>query len=240
MTNKKNKKDKSNRNFEALTRKYQQRITFAKNGKDSVNKGDFVNAIKNYNQYFAILADSFDIDPNALRPEIFDNKKDLSELLLISQINWELAKIYDRAPNLKSEFNKCLSKFVQFSLNNPFQVANAEMLRKFLEREKYVNKQEFKDAYKKIAINSKRCYVATMCYGENHPKTNRLREFKDFLSKHEFGVLFIHFYYKNSFKLVNFSNQNKNFHFFFSKIIALPILNLFYIFINTFLNFKKK
>ena len=29
-------------------------------------------------------------------------------------VNWELAKIYDRVPNFKSEFNKCLSKFVLF------------------------------------------------------------------------------------------------------------------------------
>jgi hypothetical protein len=224
----KDKNDGKTRNFEALTRKYQQRITFAKNGKDCVNKNDFVNAIKNYNQYFAILADSFDVDINALRPDLFDQKRDLSELLLISQINWELSKIYDRAPNLKSEFNKCLAKFVLFTINKPFQVANAEMIRKFIEKERYVNKQEFKDAYKKIAINSKKCFIATQCYGYQHYKTEEFRKFKKLFINNNVGVYFIQKYYQFSPKIINICEKSKIFNVFFVKIVAKPILNILY------------
>ncbi|MFN8370116.1 MAG: CFI-box-CTERM domain-containing protein [Bacteriovoracaceae bacterium] len=189
---------KERRKIEMINKKMMQRFSFVKNGKEAVKKNDFVGAIKNYNSYFSIIAEAKDTSIDKLTPEMFDKKKDLSEMLLISQIYWDLAKIFDRSPKTLNEFKKNLDKFVLFTKGQPFQVVNSQVIKRFIENKKMFHKEEFKSAYSQLGLLSKGCYVATYCYGEEHAITNQFREFRDRLIDQDRGIRFIHTYYKYS------------------------------------------
>lgn len=192
-----NKDDKKKRrNLKQLNDRYQSRITVARQGQEASSSGDYLNAVKYYNKYLKILADIKDVEETALSPAVFDVDKELSELLLISHIYWDLCKIFDVTPHLESEFKKCLFKFVEFTHGFKYQVVNAEMLRKYIRKDRLIHKKEFREAYKRIFIASKKCYVASYVYGADHQKTEQLREFRNiYLAPSFIGQMFINYYY---------------------------------------------
>lgn len=196
------------KNIQALNKKYQQRFTYTRHAREASIQGDFINAIRHYNEYLKIMADIHDVDPFTITPAIFDPKKNISEILLVSQIYWELAKIYDMTPKLQGEFTKALNQFVIFTINQPFQVVNAELLRKHLRKPHIKNSIEFQAAYDKIFIESDKCYISTFCFGSDHEITNSLREFKNGLSKSKSGKIAIAKYYYYSKILIEVSERN--------------------------------
>lgn len=209
-----------------LQKQYQSRITIAKQGQECVQKADFKNAIKYYNQYLKLLAEINHIEVQQLSPKYFDLKKQGSEMFLISQIYWDLSKIYDLAPNLRREFIHALNKFTEFSVNYPFQVVNAETLRRFIRRGRCKNIADFQETYKKISVTSKMCFIATSTFGEEDLRTNVLRSFKSLLSQNELGIKFIQEYYHYSPKLLGWLSTHPNIerqlnHFFFKPLLTL-------------------
>ena len=73
-------------------------------------------AVDSYNKYLGILALYFDTTEDKLSPSFFDAEKDMTELLLISHAYWDLAKAYDRSPNLHRDCLRCLEQFTRFSI----------------------------------------------------------------------------------------------------------------------------
>lgn len=217
------KKEKS-KNLHALNKRYQTRFTYTRLAREAFKQGDFIAAIKNYNEYLKTMADIHDQDPLELSPTIFDQQKDISEILLVSQIYWELAKIYDMTPKLQGEFTKVLNQFVIFTVNQPFQVVNAEILRKYLKYPGITNYTEFRAAYDKIFIESDKCFISTLCFGNEHQVTNDLRLTKTFLQKSVFGITLISLYYRLSSKLISFAKSNKLVNRFIKVIFYLPLL----------------
>ena len=121
----------------ALQKKYEQRITIARQGREYFSQKDYVNAAKKYNEYLGILAELNEVDEiYKLTPSMFDQKKQVTEMLLISHIYWELARVHEMTPKLQTAFNKCITQFVKFTANQPYQVLNAEMLRKYIKKNK--------------------------------------------------------------------------------------------------------
>jgi hypothetical protein len=196
----KNSKDNDKKkNNSALMQKYQTRITIARNGHNLFQSGDYLNAIKKYNEYLNILAELNDRDIFNLTPELFAGKSQVTELLLISHVYWDMAKIYEKSDKLQDSFYKCIDQFVIFTVNQPYQVLNAEMLRKYLKMNKNSKYHDaLKRAHQKIYIESKKCYIATFCFGDNHEVTNDLRLFKNEIANYRFGIFFIRTYYKFS------------------------------------------
>lgn len=192
------------KNNAGLQKQYQQRITLAKHGQEAYHKADYKNAIKFYNQYLKILADINGVDATELGPKFFDKGTQSSEMFLISQVYWDLAKLFDVSPQLRREFLFSLNQFINFSINNSFQVVNAETLRRFIRKGKCKNLGDFKAAYQKIYITSKMCFVATYAFGDTHPTTVSLRKFKLQLFKIPFGETAVEKYYRFSPALVNF------------------------------------
>jgi hypothetical protein len=221
-------KDKSKRKL-ALQKKYGVRITTAKQGREAFLAKDYITATKKYNEYLGILAELNEVDDIfKISPSMFDNKKEVTEMLLISHIFWEIARINEMTPKLQKNFQQSLSQFVKFTINQPYQVLNAEMLRKYIKKNKNVSKQlpMFNDALNQIFVESKKCYIATMCFGETHEFTRVLRQFKSILNKHVIGVKFIDIYYRNSSIFVEVC-ENNQFLRLFSIIILKPLLSLF-------------
>ena len=65
---------------------------------------------------------------------MFDAKRQVTELLLISHVYWELARINEMPPKLQKNFSRSLNQFVKFTINQPYQVLNSEMLRKYIKK----------------------------------------------------------------------------------------------------------
>jgi hypothetical protein len=182
-----------------LKHKFENRITIAKFGKESLDNGDYSSAIAKFTEYMQIIADIKKTkDFYSLKPSHFDPKKDVTEMLMISHIYFEMARIYDAVPKFSEDAKKCLEQFVLFSANQPYQVVNSEMIRKYLKKSQFKNASTFRNAYEQIYVQSKKCYVVTFCYGNNHPVTHQYRKFKDWLLESSLGCELVRIYYNYS------------------------------------------
>lgn len=221
------KKRPENERSIVLNHRFEHRITVARFGKESMDAGNYANALLKYNEYFRIMADVKQVkDAYSLTPKNFDPKKDLSEMLMMSHLYFEMARIYDASPRFTEEAKKCVDQFVLFSIDQPYQVINSELARKSLRKRSFKNPKFFRDAYEQIFVKSKRCYIVTFCYGDTHPITNQYRQLKDLLLEYKAGQELVRIYYSYSSRAVETWKGN----FFmkvFAKIIIRPILLLF-------------
>jgi hypothetical protein len=161
-----------------LAHKFQNRITIAKFGKAALDAGDYGNAIKKFTEYMSIVAEVKNVkDIYSIRPGHFDSSREITELLMISHIFFEMARVYDASPRFHDEVIRCLGQFVLFTANQPYQVVNSEMARKYLKKSKFKNDADFRFAYQQIYVQSKKCYVVTFCFGDSRSRSNLLSIF---------------------------------------------------------------
>ena len=182
-----------------LKHKFEHRITIAKYGKESMKNGNYTNAISKYIEYLQVMADVKRLsDFYQLTPHHFDQKRDLTEMLMISHIFLEMARIYDAIPKFAEEAQRCLDQFVAFTINQPYQVVNSEMVRKLIKKGAYKNAEVFRLAYLQIFVQSKKCYVVTFCYGTDHQTTQDFRQLKEVLLETNWGRELVRIYYQYS------------------------------------------
>ena len=192
-----------------LKHKFEHRITIAKYGKESMKNGNYTNAISKYIEYLQVMADVKRLsDFYQLTPHHFDQKRDLTEMLMISHIFLEMARIYDAIPKFAEEAQRCLNQFVAFSINQPYQVVNSEMVRKTLKRSNFKNPDMFRNSYQQIYVQSKKCYIVTFCFGNEHQVTADCRKFKDWLLTFGLGQDLVRHYYNLSSRIIPFCEQN--------------------------------
>lgn len=217
-----------------LKHKFENRITVAKYGKECLDHGDYTGAISRFAEYMHIMAEIKEAkDMYGIKPQHFDPRKDLTEMLMISHVYFEMARIYDAVPKFTEECKKCLEQFVAFSANQPYQVVNSEMIRKHLKKSVFKNADLFRGAYEQIFVQSKKCYVVTFCYGHDHPTTAQFRALKDVLLDHPAGREFVRCYYRCSSTLVQ-RYEHAPLMKLFARIALRPLLQLFS---KTFLRF---
>jgi hypothetical protein len=159
---------------------FRRRIELARNGVKLYHEKKWQQAVMAMTTYLRILEEYHGVGEGGLMPDHFDRKVDLPELLLISGIYWDLAKLYDRtATEAKlKDFRLYLQKYVQFSKGMPFATLSAETMRKYIAVEKPRHRAEFKSAYKQLVDT--RCFIATslvdLC---DEPTLPALRRFRD-------------------------------------------------------------
>jgi hypothetical protein len=210
-----------------LKLRFENRITIARYGKESLDAGDYGNALRKFMDYLQIISEVKGTkDIYALRLNTFDPKKELTELMMISHIYFEMARMYDAVPKFQGDVEKCLEQFVHFTANQPFQVVNSEMVRKYLKKSVFKNPDMFRNAYQQIYVQSKKCYIVTFCYGETHPVTQQCREFKDWLIDFSLGQKLVRNYYVLSSEMVP-KYQNSFWFKSLSTLMIKPILHLF-------------
>lgn len=186
-----------------LKHKFETRITCVKQGKQAFAAGDFVTAIRRYTDYLETIAEVNQLSGiYDVKPDHFHKSKDVTELMMLSHLYYELAKVYDATGKFQEDVTKCLDQFVIFSANQPYQVVNSEMARKHLNKFKFKNHAAFQTAYQQIFVKSRKCYVATQCFGETHPTTENLRLFKSWLLTVPGGQTLVSSYYRCSQPLV--------------------------------------
>lgn len=211
---------------EAVVETYRKRLTVLRKAQEFSRADDIPKAVQQYNLYLNSLARFFDIKEEELHPNLFDQERDITELLLISQVYWDLAKAYDRSPKLGLESIRCLNQFAKFTQGFKYQYVNAQMLKKYIRGRLPHNIKAFESAYEKVRVEGKGCYVATCLYGANDPRTNRLRFFRDdFLLNFPAGRTFTSYYEDYSPKLVDLSLNNPLAGLFF-KLLVTPVVYL--------------
>ncbi|MCB0370550.1 MAG: hypothetical protein KDD45_14275 [Bdellovibrionales bacterium] len=209
MANKKsNQSEEGEKRSQAMLMAYRERLTDLKRAQEFSARGDVPKAVESYNTYLNTLAGYHFTTEEELAPKHFDAEKDIAELLLISHAYWDLAKAYDRSPRLRHESVRCLEKFVRFSTGFKFQHINAQMVKKFVKRRRAYNLPAFQEAYNRIYVNSKACFIATHCYPEEEFLLSNLRSLKNDLLKFKLGHKAVEIYYSLSPYLVDFLRSN--------------------------------
>lgn len=159
---------------------FRRRLELARQGLAQYEAKKLPDAVKSFLTYLRILEDGKQVAEGALTPGLFDKQKDAHEILLITGVFWDLAKIYDRSKSEKSikEMRHYLDKFVLFSKGTQFEPLSGETLRKYITTDKPVHKEDFKAAYKKLAGD--KCFIATELVDCVEVETTpRLRAFRD-------------------------------------------------------------
>ncbi len=207
--------------------KFNNRITIAKFGKQALDAGDYGTAIQRFVEYMEIMAEYKKTkDFFSLKVSQFDSKSELTEMLMMSHIYFEMARVYDAVPKFQEESKRCLDQFVAFSTNQPYQVVNSELIRKHMKKSAFKKPEVFLNAHRQIYVQSKKCYVVTFCYGNDHQITRDYRLFKDWLLDYPFGQELVRIYYKYSSVMVSNWEKRPAMHL-VSKILVRPLLVLF-------------
>jgi hypothetical protein len=209
-----------------LKQRYEHRITVAKQGKAAFQSGDFSTSLRRYMDYLGVHAEINKCDIYSVRPDMFNPKKELSEMLAISQIYFEMAKQFDLSKKYEGECIKALDRYVAFSANQPYQVVNSEVLRKTLRKGKLKRPQHFYAAYKQIQTKSAKCFIATYYFGEEDEVTQKLRLFKNKLLSIPSGFFWVDLYYRFSPQFISFSKKHRPLDVIFKKTLK-PLLRWF-------------
>ncbi len=217
-----------------LKHKFDTRISTTRIGKQALDSGNYTAAVQHFMDYMTTVAEAKKAkDIYSLKPGHFDPKKDLTEMLMISHLYFELARIYDAVPKFAEDSKRCLDQFVLFSANQPYQVVNSELIRKHLKKSLFKNPANFRTAHEQIYIQSKQCYIVTFCYGGNDPITHQYRQLKDLLLDYRLGQEIVRIYYTYSSRFVPKLEKGP-----WAKFTAIVFIRpLLGIFANTILRF---
>ena len=216
---------KNNKKSELIVSLYQNRFKQLRLGQEYYKKGELSKSIEYYCNYLSILAQFFNTEESKLKPELFDQKKDIGELLLVSNVYWNLAKIYDKNPKFQYNSVIYLNQFMKFSIGYKYQYANARMLKNYINKSQPNNTKEFKNIYEKMKIKSASCFISTYCFGYHASITNQLRLLKEDISGNPFGDASIKFYYKYAPKLIIFFERYTH----IKKIVLPPIKKILFL-----------
>ncbi len=173
------------------------RLEYARAGIDAYNRHKIMEAVKAFQSYLRVLEEIKQVREGGLTPACFDAKADLSEMLMISGIYWDLVKLFDRTQSSHKhrEFAHYLEKYVAFSKGMPYQALCAESLRKYIAYGSPLHRSDFQNAYKLISVA--RCFIATSLIDVTKPTTlPALRQFRDqVLKRSSVGRGFVLGYY---------------------------------------------
>lgn len=212
-----------------LIKNYNSRYTYLKKAKSYTMNDDNINAFDYYQRYLTALAQWYNLESiDLLSPDLFNIEKDLGELLMISQVYWELAKFFDRTNNSKNLLEENLEKFTIFSKSFKFQRINAQILKQYIKKNIPHHPHVFEFYYKKIQIESHFCFLATYAYPEDPERLETFRKFKRSSLDNKYGLLLVEFYYAISPWLVEQCQRSPSLHFFLFRCFIKPSLSLLF------------
>jgi hypothetical protein len=184
---------------EPVARAYLERISHFKRAKIYQQKDDIPRMVESVKKYLQSVAAFYGVEEKQLHPNLFKAYDHVSEQFLISHAYWDLGKAYDRSEKLQNEAVRCLKQFALFSIGFKYQYANSVMIKKYLRQRKANNVKAFQQAYDKIYVKAKGCFVSTFAFGENHYVTNSLRHFRDdIIESNSIGINVMVRYYRYS------------------------------------------
>jgi stalled ribosome alternative rescue factor ArfA len=176
---------------------FRQRLELARKGVRAFQEGRLAESMKSFYMYIRILEDAKGVPEYGLTPSLFEIPKDLPELLIISGVYWDMAKILDRMGSeaKQREFHLALEKYIVFTKGLPHQHIAAETLARHIRHGRPKHRGAFLNAYR--AIGKSRCFIATSLLDRIDLRTlPTLRRYRDEeLLRHKRGRAFVRVYY---------------------------------------------
>jgi hypothetical protein len=220
----------SERTRRAIEKIHSDRFSTLKRAMTYSVSGNYAKAIEEYKNFLKILSAYHDCRENEITPSIFQKDKELTEIFLLSQVYWDLSRIYDKDPRYLNQMKSSLEKFLDFTKGNKFQYANSQVVIKYIKSGMCRHQEEFRNIHRILNKNGGPCFISTFCYGENHPITNDLRLFKHQILGYSWGKKLVPLYYRYSPKLLNFCRKHPFLGISLKVLIFYPILFLTYLF----------
>jgi hypothetical protein len=204
---------------------WNKRIEIIKKGIKLSSEKKPAEALKSFREYIAILENHHRVPPGGLSPHLF-SKKEAGDILMISGIYWDMAKIYDQN-NKIPELQQALNKYVEFSINRPHAVLSAQAIQKYISKGKAKNKEAFIAAHKVLLSNMKKCFIANAVYEDDISKLKLLYWFRDKkLRKSKLGRIFTLKYYELSPHFLKIIIQNNFLKNFIKKILDIILIGI--------------
>ncbi len=232
-TKKKNEDEEDEKSFEekVLEARYKQRFSLIKIAKMSIDGGDPHQAIRSFEELFDALSHHHKVKILDLNPIHIRGRQAVAEKLLLSHCFYNMARLMDLKVDEESQskVQLYLNQFAKFTLNQPFQSVNTRMLYQHLNKTKFRNKNPFDLCYKKIMAESKMCFFANYCFGENHPITQHFRTVKLKMLKTKWGSRFVEIYYNYSGSIVQTLEFSRFISILLKNIILRPFFYLVYL-----------
>lgn len=176
------------------------RVSIGREGRVDFEKNNYPDAIAKYRRFLNVTARSLNVEVEAMKPSLFEEKIRAQECLLISAILLDLCKILDKldTPSATEERRLYQRLYINFTVGQAFQGFAAENLRKHILYGKSLrHKNEFWGVYNAIKIQ-RFCVIASAVFGESSEEVRRLRAWRDgTLSGSIAGRTFISAYYKS-------------------------------------------
>ncbi|MFZ9594471.1 MAG: CFI-box-CTERM domain-containing protein [Bdellovibrionia bacterium] len=200
------------------------RIEIARAGMAAFERREMNDAVKNFFLYLKILEKTKKIPEGTLSPEHFDKSTEAVEMLTVSSIYWDLVRLFDKGTSAEKnkEFLKFMEKYLLFSKGMPYESMCAEAVRKYLEKDKAVHKDAFRNAYKVLGGKT-RCFVVTSLVDVIEFETlSTLRQFRDqVLRESPRGRRFIVWYYQHGKHLAQLLDRSPR----FIRVLTARLLN---------------
>jgi len=177
---------------------FKKRLDLARKGLEFYQNKNMPEAVKAFLSYLRILESGKRVQPGQLTPSLFDIKKDIHELLLISGVYWDLAKIFDhtRGKENEAKLRHFLKQYYIFSKGMSFAPLSGETLRKYIRSDAVMHKSEFRRVYKELTGHN--CFVVSSLVDYVGDSTlDSLRSYRDQnLLKTVRGRILIRLYYR--------------------------------------------
>ena len=159
---------------------FKRRLDLAKKGIELYHNRRLAEAARAFMSYIRVLEMWKKVPEGKLTPASFDLKNEIHEILLISGVYWDLAKIFDRSKGKANEnrLRHFLSQYYIFSKGMSFAPLSGETLRRFIKSDAIVHRSEFRKVYKDLTGSS--CFVVTSLVDHTEDGTlEALRAFRD-------------------------------------------------------------
>ena len=213
---------------------YKARLQHLKDAQQAFSEKDTPLAIKHYLHYLKVLQSYYGVEGEEdFSPKLFQEKNDQAEIFAISQVYWDLSRAYSQNPKTFHQTQKALGQLVRFSMGFPHRRLSADLLKKYLKKGIPHQRELFKDAYERLRLTPKGCYLATSCYGEGHPHLNKLRKIRDDLERHHFFCQLFALYYRLSPRLVTFFEGHPLGEKLFQTLLLRPLTHLLLKIVNS-------
>jgi hypothetical protein len=174
------------------------RTEIAREGTKHYQNNRIAEAVKSFHLYIKLLEDWKQVRTGQMGPHNFDKVMELPEIILLSGVYWDLAKIYDgsKDPKISPQITIYLDKYILFSKGFSHEPLCAESMRKYINKNKPRHIALFKAAYKRYGRSE--CFVVTSLLDVTEPGTlDTFRSFRDqVLVRNLLGKGFTAFYYQ--------------------------------------------
>lgn len=174
---------------------WRSRVTLVKEARERIAKKDFHKAVVSYEKYFRVLEIIYEVPANGLTAKFFDNPGRAKEMTVLAGAYWDLARIYDNAPQYKPRLEQICLKISEFLPLTPLYEDISEDIVTY--RESAKNKDTFDNLLTALKKKRRRCFIATAAFEDpDAPTVVVLSLFRDrVLQQTRAGKAFTDIYY---------------------------------------------